>query len=412
MRRRGVTYIAVMGTAVLVSLLTVTGLSVARLKNRAFRSANEAYEARRYAQAGLQMGLLKIKQDSNWRTLVPNGNWAVNREIGVGTVTLTGIDPVDNNIANSQLNPLVLTASGQKGSATQKLKITLVPNMVPLAALNTALHATGIVTIDNSDSADPDNGPISTNGQIDNNGAIYGDAHCQSFLNAGSVYGQRVTGAPAKPMPDSTVIPAYIAMATSISNPGVIEHLTLAPGRNPISGSLNSDGVYYINASSGDLTIRNCRINGTLIVRLGVGRKLKIDNAVLMHNYRPDFPVLIVDGDQGLVEISLGSTLFGLSELLNFTNFNPSGAPYNGYTDGLTDDFYPNEIQGLVHSRSPITFKNSPRIKGVVLCESSVSFESSCSLIQNSAIYRNPPYLYWTIDGMKALPGEIRQLVD
>jgi len=140
-RRGAAIYIAVLGTAMLVALLGLSALLAKRVERRLAQDARDTAEARLYAQAAVEMGLLRIKNNSAWRTSFPNGVWEANQPIGSGTYTLQGVDPTDADLIDSADDPVVFTGIGVKGQATQKTQVTLVPYEPPLEALNTCLHA-------------------------------------------------------------------------------------------------------------------------------------------------------------------------------------------------------------------------------------------------------------------------------
>src|SRR6266536_158156 len=124
-------------------------------------------------------------------------------------------------------------------------------------------------------------------------------------------------------------------------------------------GAANPDGLYVINTSS-DILIRNIRLNGTLVVN-APGRKVTIDQAVLMQPARADYPVLIINGNAVFQFNSAGSPL---SESQLGVNFNPPAVPYNGSSNTTTTDLFPSEIQGLVHLIGTVTLTNPATIRG------------------------------------------------
>jgi hypothetical protein len=403
-------YLAVLGTTMMASILAITGLQLARMQNRVFLVEYDLAEARRYALAGIQAGLLKIKQNNNWRTALPNGTWETNQPIGGGTYTLECIDPVDGNLANSSQNPIVMTATGVKGTARQKLKVMMIESADPLPALGYGLHAAGPIDIAPGKSVRVDNARLSCNGVISNKGTIQASVECQSFSPQGTIVGSSFTGVPPKALPNPGVFEMYKAMATTIPNPGTIDRQCIGPARNPFSGGTNANGVYYIDATNNDLTIKRSRFYGTLLVKLGASRTLTLDDAVLIHNFRPDFPTLIVDG--GTTQIRMSSGQYALSELTTLTNFNPSNCPYNGDSDFLTDDVYPNEVQGLVHIRGSIRLRETARVNGVLLGEGQVDCDGSNQITTMLGIYRNPPLGYTVAGDMIVPPGQWVQAVD
>jgi hypothetical protein len=219
------------------------------------------------------------------------------------------------------------------------MQVMLVPVLAPLEALNTCLHASGKVQIKGGRSLTVVGAPVSTNGILDNDELIDGDAEADSIDDMKTITGTLTAPVPNKQMPASSVISDYIARATVIPYAGAIDKKVLTAGSNPW-GPVDPNGLYFIDTGGGDLQIKNTRIHGTLIVRTD-GGSLFVEDTVLMQNYRSDYPVLIVDGD---VYIRHKSADLQLSESVCAMNFNPVGAPYEGATDGDMLDEYPSEI--------------------------------------------------------------------
>jgi cytoskeletal protein CcmA (bactofilin family) len=355
----------------------------------------------------VELGLLFVAQDTNWRKTRTNGVWLSNKSLGGGSFTLEGVDPKDGDLADSEYDSTLLTGTGVNGQARHKTQLTLVPVIKPLEALRTCLHASGQINIMYGKRITVIGGAISTNGVLYNDGTIDGDAQAASILGNGNITGVPTVPAQAKQMPNTQVISDYISKATPLSVSGTIERAVLTPTRNPW-GPENPDGIYYINTTN-NLTIRNCRIQGTLIVRLVSGKKLVLDNAVFLHSYRSYYPVLIVEGD---TEIKIRSCEYSLSEAANYTNYNPSSAPYQGQSDYDWEDEYPNEIQGLVYVKGSLKLLKTACIRGTVICDGSVSCEEQNTIMHNPALYTSPPEGFTFVDGVVISPDSWKQTVD
>jgi hypothetical protein len=232
----------------------------------------------------------------------------------------------------------------------------------------------------------------------------------------GTVTGSVRTLSKTKVFPPRSVIDLYAALGTTI-NPGTtIANRVIAPNYNvwPGGGS-NPDGVYVIRTSS-DMTIRNSRIQGTLVI-ICPGRTVTFDGNFLLHTApRGDYPVLIIDGNAVFAYDS--STK--LQETLLGTNYNPDGAPYPGADpdDLLGDllDSFPSEIQGLVHVTGTVTFRNSAKVKGAVLCESplaldAVKFQGTNTIEYDKALFTNPPQGYTESVKMVVEPNSWKRVV-
>ena len=299
--------------------------------SRSKNASADAAEARLYAEAGLDTAADYLsKNPTTWRTAKPQGVWSANVPFAHGSFTIAGADPIDANFANRPYDPLVLTCTGTKGTATHIASVTLKAQGTPIAALAMAVHTAGQFRV-NSGTLTATGAPISTNGTLRADGTVTGSAQCTLSIGSGTVTGGITLLAPNKPMPPAGIKAMYQALATTISPGSSIDRKILAPGLNNTvaGGPTNADGVYYISTTN-DTTISNCRINGTLIVDCP-GKTVTISGAMFMAPARTDYPVLIVNGK--LVLQTSGGTL---SEATLTTNFNPTGAPYQGTTDSDT----------------------------------------------------------------------------
>ena len=406
-RCRGSVYLYVLASSLLVTILGLGSLAAVRIQMRSTRLVRDSAEARACAVSALELGLLQIKQNPNWRTAFPNGTWLDNKELGTGRFTLQGTDPEDGSLSDSAYEPVVLTGIGTKGIARHKVQVTLVPLVKPLAALSMCLHASGQIDIPASRKITVVGAPLSTNGDLKNDGTIDGNAEAQSVSATGTITGTLTVPGTVKPMPEASVFTDYISKATSVPYAAKIENVVLAPGCNPL-GPTDPNGLYVINTEGQDFTLKNSRVYGTLIIR-AAGKKVTIDDAVFLQNYRSDFPVLLVEGD---LVVKFDSVTQSLSESARDTNFNPIGAPYNGVTDSDKTDVYPNEVRGLIHVKGSVEFGSLPRIVGGVICEGTFKIDSTNTIVYDASLYTNPPKGYTYADGMKVSPGSWKQIVD
>jgi hypothetical protein len=86
-RRNGSVYIAVLGTALIASVLALSALGLQRIQNRQISLASDIRQAQLNAEAAIELGLLTMKQNSNWRT-DPTIVWPTNMDTGAGTCSL------------------------------------------------------------------------------------------------------------------------------------------------------------------------------------------------------------------------------------------------------------------------------------------------------------------------------------
>jgi hypothetical protein len=249
-----------------------------------------------------------------------------------------------------------------------------------------------------------------TDGSLRNDATIIGNFEAASITSAGTVVGSLTIDTTTEQYP-ADPFGMYLAIGTQINPGGTIDGRVLSPSSNPW-GAPNPDGVYVVRPSA-DLRIRNSRIHGTLIVVCQAGKKVILENQLLIHPYRTDYPTLLIDGE---AEFNYSSSL-GLLELTSLTNFNPSGSPYEGNADMDLLDVYPSEVQGLVHVRRALKFDSTARVRGVVLCESRTGdsdarIDGDNEIIYDQSLADLPPQGYALRVPMLPQPGTWKRIVE
>lgn len=407
--RRGGIYIAVLGAGMLVTLIGLTALAAVRIQRLTVSTATDAEQARLYAQSAVELGAQLVRSDPLWRVTRTNGIWVNEQPIGDGRFTLEGIDPIDGDLANRLTDPLVLRATAWRGRARQIVEARLDASGKPLDVLETALYVPGELRVRSGSVMSASGAPIVSGSTLRNDGAISGDAECMVWNSTGTISGSVTMLVPPRSLPDSNVISMYVDLGVEIAPPAAIDRRLLAPRVNPW-GAGSSDGVYVIKSSE-DITIRDSRIHGTLVI-IAPGRRVTIAGSVLMHPARSDYPTLIVVGD-----LVLEYSDADLSEASLGVNFNPNDAPYEGVSNSSTVDSFSSEIRGLVHVRGTLyAAAGSPRIRGTVIAESTnasaaVEIHSPLQITYDPSLFTRPPMGYTKAVDMVITPGSWRQVV-
>jgi hypothetical protein len=394
-RARGSLYVAVLCIGMLVAVMGISSLVVVRLEGREVEDIRDTEEAEHLSQAALELGRLAIRTDSSWRTSYTSGTWGGARSFGRGTLAWRVVDEVDHNLANNVTDPVRLYGRGTVGGSVRVTSVVLVLTKIPLPALGMAIHTQGQLHLRTGQSLKVSDAIASTNTQLRNDGTITGNVEALTSSGTGTVTGTTTLGVSPKVFPDGSVITLYANRGTVINPGSSIDKRVLSPASNPW-GVPNPDGVYVINTTA-DTTIQNSRIVGTLVINCP-GKKVTIQNTVLMQAGRPDYPVLIVNGN---AVFNYNSSGVFLSETSLATNFNPPGTPYLGADDSDQLDQYPSEIQGLVHVTGTLTCTNTPLVRGLVLVESSASTDAvdlsgTVEIVYDSKLYTDPPEGYYT----------------
>src|SRR3954452_8397783 len=146
-RRTGGVYIAVLGSAMIIALFGMCALIGQRIENRLVVASTDIRQAQLNANTAVELALLAMKQDTNWRTTYSNGNWFTNRSTGIGSCTANVVDPIDATLAGGADDPVVITGIGYSGGAEQRVQVTIDAKKNPYSCLRSAIAAGGNITL-------------------------------------------------------------------------------------------------------------------------------------------------------------------------------------------------------------------------------------------------------------------------
>ncbi|MCH9021922.1 MAG: hypothetical protein IID32_04080, partial [Planctomycetes bacterium] len=295
-REKGSIYFLTLASAIILVSL-VLGMSFSIMRSRQINLTDTGIDqARVHAQLGIRHALHFTHEAPNWRALLNNGVWLNNISIGQAVYTVTGIDTVDNILSNNIEDPVELTAVATIHGITRTMRVRT--RQKGLRILRYALAGGSDITI-----GGPVNitGDVTSNGNIDVNwtlARIDGDARAFGTINSlGIITGNVKPNRRPMPMPDTpTILAYYQPRATVIPRRGRIQNVLISPTSNPFGQQTNPDGLYLMQCNNRNITIRDCRIVGTLIL-LNPGSSSRIENAVNWQPARQDYPALITTGD-------------------------------------------------------------------------------------------------------------------
>ncbi len=384
--RRGSIYILVLVTSMLVAAIGISAIAIARINTRRTSDSICQQEARSLAVSGVELAVALINHQPNgwWRGAFIQNVETTPLPYWNGTISWKFVDE-DGDLADDPADPVRVHGIGRVGQAVWAYSV-LLAGTDPLDVLNTCIHSAGELDIKSGRSLTATGAPASTNANFNNDGDLFGSIDAVAQSGGGNVSGAVNIPATPKQMPTPDIYLYYASKATPLPFSGDLDSIVLAPGVNEYGGGLNPEGIYLIQTGGSNLTIKDSRIHGTLIVAAG-GKKVVVDNSVFMHNYRADNPVLIVDGD---LELRFVSGV-PLSEGANGHNFNPPGAHYQGQDNTDQLDTYPSEIRGLVYCSGDLSVQRTAQVRGVVIAAGTAIIEGTPTIIHDSNIPANPP---------------------
>ena len=409
------TYIAVLGTTLVVMTLGLSGLIAVRSQAAASNSLNNADDARLYALAGIEFARLQIAQNltrNNWRTIYGNGAWATKQPIGVGNFSVSVADP-NGALNNNLYDPVIVTATGVKFAATHVSQVTLVPQPAPYTCLSAALTVNGAINLLFA-TVFGVNETLASNASITTfDGTVAPNVLAVGSVSGGTYNGTVTTGIDPLTVPDNTAFNYYTTNGTAINiyslgSQATLQNVVLSPASNPY-GPTNSQGIYVINCQGESIIVQQCRIVGTLVL-LNAGSSSVVQGNV---NFAPavtGYPCLMV---QGNITIQCLSATALQESQDPATNFNPAGSnppttatPYpwgsNNFNTTTTDS-YPSVLAGLVYVSGNLTTVNSPAFN-VLVVGGSLTATNQMWLSYDPAYFNNPPPGFCTLP-MVPSPG-------
>ena len=123
--RRASVYVLILAASLLVSVIGVSALLAARVQHRTASSADDIVKARLNAQSALNLALLAIDQDPNWRQTYTHDTWEPVVSVGDGTCKWKLVDDKDADLKDDPFDSVSIVAWGMAGVATQKLSVRL-----------------------------------------------------------------------------------------------------------------------------------------------------------------------------------------------------------------------------------------------------------------------------------------------
>ena len=412
--RRGTIYVAVLGVALIVGALGAAAIHVARIELHKAVTADEMARARLAAQSGTEYAISVINSNADWRNDYASGvpttlADARNTLTGTGVFSFTFTDSGDGDLADEEQDSATLRSIGTAGGATSVVEVLLMPAGPGLDCLSSSLHSQGVLTV-KSGTTLTTNQRVSANSNISATGGTIEGGAASTGIITGTVTVQpsSMNVSPPWEMPDpDEVFEFYKVNGTwipvdSLSGGDSIREVLLSPSSNPFSGETNyPQGIYVVDCQGRNITLRECRIVGTLVL-LNAGSGTNIKDSILMEPAIPNFPALMIEGP---LEMDW-SYLRNVDENDLAINLNPLGLPINGIVDAVLGGSWPGGISGLVYLTGNLHVKNqTAKVNGVVVVGGTVNAESRLSLTYNSTFYNTPPLGFAAGPEMQIVPG-------
>ena len=117
LRRRGVSYLLFLGTAMLVTIIGVSAVMAVRVKLRAAEGGNDGGAAMFYARSAIEQAQLAIWRDTNWRNNLAHDTWTSAQPIGRGSFTWKVVDETNLSLTADRNAPVRVFGRGVCGES-------------------------------------------------------------------------------------------------------------------------------------------------------------------------------------------------------------------------------------------------------------------------------------------------------
>jgi hypothetical protein len=383
---RGTAYLLVLVTVMVTVAIGASSVMVHGSRRARLARAADMERARAVAQAGLELATAYVQSDIAWRANRGLGTWMSEEPVLDGFVTVVASDD-DGDAKDDPTDRLTLESEGVVGAARQIVSITLEPVPIAMDCLDYASSSGDQAAFQGMLNA---NAPVAANSSM---GALLAtvrpDVYAGGSISGLSYTGTKYANSGTREHPAATTaLDWYIANGTAIAFGSLpssrIRSVVLGPNNNPY-GSTNARGIYVIDCGGSSITIRECRIEGTLVL-LNPGSLSKIERNVNWKPADPSLPALLV---KGRITIELLSA--SLSEPSLGVNFNPITAPYAGASDSDTSDTYPSRLEGLLYATDDFTIQGSTTILGQVVAGDDITYDGTVSITTSPGYADAPP---------------------
>jgi len=203
-----------------------------------------------------------------------SGTWSTDQAIGDGYYSFTATDPIDGNLTNSDVHPVVIVGVGKSGKATQKLQMEIRALQPGIRCLEPMVHAGDNLTIDGGTVTSDRMVSANNDAEVKNNAQAYTAAEAANQIKTGSGgvwHGATTTnGTWPRTLPNVSTLYSYYTMNGTTINyndlPAWNQNLVENPGAE---ASLISISPWYAVS---------CTASPTLSVQLSGLRSFYISN--------------------------------------------------------------------------------------------------------------------------------------
>ncbi|GEM_PF-6841291 len=399
-RRRGNTYLMILGVVTLLTVTALAGVSVLRANRAAISLDGDVAQARVLAKSAMQMGVQMAVDDiDGWRATLGDGAWLdgvrVDQE---STVSLFASDETDGDIADDRFDEVTLTAVGRVNSAVQSIEAVLEIDVGGYETMAASVFSDDEMEIE-TDSIDVESF-LGSNDEVEEHGEDideFGEIRIDGSGDAVHV------GPMSLEMPPPEIaLDELEAIGTRMSVesfPGYQIKNTVLTEKSNQFGPVNPRGVYIIDCANKKFVIRDSLIRGTIVL-INPGGGSEMRNNMHWEPLYPTDPALVVFGDHE----------FQLSDS-DVVTASITGAYIHPDDEDWVDAHDDSTLTGFIYVDGDLKIKDHFRLVGAVVVGGEVRLEGDV-VIENGPNYAESEVVgFRRANGLRFKRGAWRRVV-
>jgi hypothetical protein len=130
-RRRGSAYIAVLGAAMLVTVISMASIAAVRVRFRSGNLTSDTASADLLAQSMMQIAIDRISRDPKWRVTHTHNVWTSPEPLGDGMACYMFFDEADADLADDPFEQIRIHARADVGGAVRIYSARFNPPEMP-----------------------------------------------------------------------------------------------------------------------------------------------------------------------------------------------------------------------------------------------------------------------------------------
>lgn len=412
-RERGVVYLLVLSTTIVVLAIMLGSIAVVRAQRAEAFDTFATTRAATLARSGLELAMSRIEASGfNWRDdYVAGESSGVNvAMVDRGVIIYRVSDPDDGNLRDDPWDEVEITGYGIWNEAQRMMSVRATPTgSAPYSFLRSSLHIGGALVFDGA--AFKAARDVTCNGDVLGKGGTNVRATVSAAgAIAGKTFWQGVSaGRPLSGMPNpSDVLRYYVDKGQRVPLslfPGEdVDDLEIVRGAT-IHGVLLENDILVIECAGKDVRIRNCRIAATLVL-LDAGDGSEVRESVSWIPPHDGMPALICDGD---LKIEIKSDPLKESSVkVSLNTLIPSA---DGTTDNDQTDVYDSQLAGLFYIAGDLELRGETSIFGCVAATGAALVRGSILIEPDPALDRSTPPEFAAPDRLVLRRGTLRRVI-